>query len=69
MIKVEKELREKGYKSKLILQVHDELIIDALKEEEEAVSELLVRNMMGAMKLKVELISDLNKGKTWFDLK
>ncbi len=69
MISVDKELKEKGYESKLILQVHDELIIDTLKSEEEAVSELLIRNMMGAMNLKVELESDLNKGKTWFDLK
>ena len=69
MIAVYRELTEKGYKAKLILQVHDELIIDTPPEEQEAVSELLVRNMQNAMSLKVELLSDLNTGSTWYDLK
>ena len=69
MIKVYNELKEKNYKSKLILQVHDELIIDTDISEEEAVKELLIRNMMEAVDLKVELVSDLNYGNTWYDLK
>ena len=69
MSKVWKELSEKGLESKLILQVHDELIIDTLVSEKEVVEELLVRNMMNAMELKVELVSDLNVGDTWYDLK
>ncbi len=69
MVKVHGELREKGFKSKLILQVHDELIIDTLITEKEQVEELLVRNMMNAMELRVKLISDLNSGETWYDLK
>ena len=69
MIKVYNELKNRGLKSKLILQVHDELIIDTLISEEAEVSKLLTDNMESAMKLKVELLSDLNRGKTWFDLK
>ena len=69
MSKVWCELKERKLKSKLILQVHDELIIDTLIEEQEEVEELLVRNMMNAMELKVKLVSDLNSGNTWYDLK
>lgn len=69
MIKVHRELTEKGYASKLILQVHDELIIRTRLDELEAVKELLVRNMQSAISLAVKLESDLNQGDTWYDLK
>lgn len=63
------ELKEKQMRSRLILQIHDELIINAVDDELDAVKELLVRNMENAMKLKVNLTCDLNTGKTWYDLK
>lgn len=69
MVKVWNELNNRNMESKLILQVHDELIIDTLKSELDDVKELLVRNMMEAMDLKVKLVSDLNTGNTWYDLK
>lgn len=69
MIKVYEELKKDNYKSKLILQVHDELIIKTYRDEEEKVKELLIRNMEEAMQMKVNLESDLNEGETWFDLK
>ncbi len=69
MIKVYRELRDRNLKSKLILQVHDELIIKTDKSELAEVKELLVRNMESAMDLKVKLESDLNQGDTWYDLK
>lgn len=69
MIKVYRELKEKNYQSKLILQVHDELIIKTVKSELDEIEELLVRNMENAMELKVKLESDLNQGDTWYDLK
>ena len=69
MIKVYEELKKDNYKSKLILQVHDELIIKTYRYEEEKVKELLIRNMEEAMQMKVNLESDLNEGETWFDLK
>ena len=67
MINIEKELREKNYESKLILQVHDELVIEAKENELEEVKELLVRNMQDVIKLSVELRADANIGKTWFE--
>ena len=69
MIKVYEELKKDNYRSKLILQVHDELIIKTYRDEEEKVKELLIRNMEEAMQMKVNLESDLNEGETWFDLK
>jgi DNA polymerase I len=69
MVNVFKELRERNLKSKLILQIHDELIISTTLDESEEVKELLVRNMENAIQLKVKLISDLNTGDSWYDLK
>ncbi|MBR3993434.1 MAG: DNA polymerase I, partial [Anaerotignum sp.] len=69
MIKVYRQLREGGYQSKLILQVHDELIIDTVAGELEEVKKLLVENMESAMNLKVKLECDLNEGADWYALK
>lgn len=69
MIKVYDELNDRHMKSKLILQVHDELIIDAANDELDEVKSLLVRNMESAAKLSVKLIADLNVGNTWYELK
>lgn len=69
MIKVYRQLKDEGLKSKLILQVHDELIIETALDELEAVKRLLVENMESAMILKVKLESDLNEGANWYDLK
>lgn len=69
MIKVYKELKEKHPKSKLILQIHDELIIRTDKSEIDEIEELLKRNMESAIELKVKMTSDLNRGYTWYDLK
>ncbi len=69
MIKVYRELKEKHPDSKLILQVHDELIIQAKNSEVEEVKKLLVSNMESAMNLSVKLIAEVNTGYTWFDLK
>ena len=69
MIKVHREIKERNLKSRLILQVHDELIIRTAADEISAVRELLVRNMETAMELKVKLECDLNQADTWYDLK
>jgi len=69
MVKVYNELKKGGYKSRLILQVHDELIIEAYKEEQEAVSELLKRNMENAVKLAVPLKVEVKSGNSWYDTK
>ena len=69
MIKVYRELTREKTKSKLILQVHDELIIQTHKTELEKVKKLLEENMENAVKLSVALTSELSTGKNWYDLK
>lgn len=69
MIKVYNGLREAGLKSRLILQVHDELIIDTYKDEQEDVEKLLVENMEAAVEMKTKLVADLNHGGSWYELK
>ena len=69
MISVYKALKDSNLKSKLILQIHDELIIDTEISEENQVSELLVNCMQNAMDLKVKLLSQLNTGRNWYELK
>lgn len=69
MIKVYRSLREHGLKSRLILQVHDELIINTYEDEKERVEQLLVSNMESACDLAVALKADLNEGGSWYELK
>lgn len=69
MLGVSKRLKQQNLKSKLILQVHDELIIDAVIEEEQIVKQILVEEMKGAVKLSVELDCNVGSGKTWFEAK
>ncbi|MBQ3047383.1 MAG: DNA polymerase I [Clostridia bacterium] len=67
MIKVSKALKENNLKSKLILQVHDELIVDAPREEIVTVAKILKDNMENVVKLSVPLLVSVNSGKSWFD--
>lgn len=69
MLKVYSELKAKHPDAKLILQVHDELIIEAPDSELDEIKELLVRNMESAMNLSVKLAAEVNTGHTWYDLK
>lgn len=69
MINTRRELIEGGFKAKLILQVHDELIIEAPDDEKDAVTELLSREMENAMKLNVRLRADVQWGRTWYECK
>lgn len=69
MINVFNALRKQNLKSKLILQVHDELIIEAPMEESEAVETLLKTEMENAVEMKVPLEVHISSGKTWFDAK
>lgn len=69
MISVWKELRDKNLKSKLILQVHDELLIETAADEIEIVKELLERNMKAAADLAVSLEVDLHTGANWYEAK
>ena len=69
MIRVEQRLRKEGLRSRLVLQVHDELLIEARKEEVEQVRTILEEEMKQAAKLKVELEIDLKTGNSWFETK
>ena len=69
MLGVQNRLKQENLRSELILQVHDELIIDAFMHEKEAVEKILVEEMEGAVKLSVPLTVGLESGKTWFDAK
>ena len=69
MINVESELKKRNLKSKLILQVHDELIIDAPENEVMEVKEILKDKMENAVKMDCPLKADINVGKNWFEAK
>lgn len=69
MVNVQNKLTSKNLKSKLILQIHDELIVDACEEEVEQVCKILKEEMENVVKLSVPLTVDVNYGKSWFDAK
>ena len=65
MAEVARRFRSEGLRSKMILQVHDELIVDTLKSEKEKVEKILQEAMEGAAKLSVPLVVDIGEGKNW----
>jgi DNA polymerase-1 len=69
MIDVYNELKKRGLKSKLVLQIHDELLIDTVESEKEEVKELLKTCMERAMTLKVPLKVEVEEGKNWYQAK
>ena len=69
MNSVSAELEKRELASKLILQIHDELIIEGPESESEEVRAILDECMKKAADLAVELICDIHTGKTWYDLK
>ena len=69
MLKVNRVLKEKGFRAKLILQVHDELIVDTPFEEIEAVKEILKNEMENAVNLSVPLAVEISEGINWFEAK
>ena len=69
MNSVSAELEKRGLASKLILQIHDELIVEGPDSETEEVRDVLDKCMRGAADLAVELICDIHTGKTWYELK
>ena len=69
MLKVDEALRESGYDANIVLQIHDELLIEVKEEEEEKVSKLVEKTMKEAVSLKVPLEVDAHIGKTWLEAK
>ena len=69
MINVSKRLKNENMKSKLILQVHDELLIEAYDDEVERVKQYLKEEMENAAELKAPLEVDVHSGKSWYEAK
>ena len=69
MVHVDKALREAGLKGRLVLQIHDELIVDAPEGEAETVRKLMETCMEQVADLKVRLIAEAATGKSWYDTK
>lgn len=69
MINVEKALKDAELCSKLILQIHDELIVEAPESEAQRAAEILKHEMEHAVELSVPLTADCHTGKTWFEAK
>jgi len=69
MIHVYQALKAAGLKSKLILQIHDELLIETYGDEAEQVERILREEMQQAVQLSVMLSVDLHRGKNWYETK
>ena len=69
MIEVNKQIEEKGLKSRIVLQVHDELLLEAPEDEKNEAIELLKKSMENIVKLSVPLIAEVTSADTWYECK
>lgn len=69
MVRVHQRLADEGLRAKLVLQVHDELIVEAPPEEEEKVRDILREVMENVVKIGVPLTVDIESGRSWYDCK
>ena len=69
MIETARKLEEENLKAKIVLQIHDELLIEAPEEEAEKVKQLLVEAMENIYELRIKLKVEVEQGKSWFDTK
>lgn len=69
MINLDKALSEGQFKAKMLLQVHDEIVLEVPNDELEAIKALVKKTMEGAVDLAVPLLADENTGKTWYEAK
>ena len=67
MIGVDRRLRAEGLKSRLVLQIHDELLVEAACDEVEAVKKILREEMEGAADMRVRLEIDMHEGSSWYE--
>ena len=69
MINLDKALVEGKFKTKMLLQVHDEIILEVPKDELEAIEKLVKETMESAIELSVPLVADESTGQTWYEAK
>ena len=69
MVRVYKKLREEDLDARLILQVHDELIIEAAEKDKDRAEKILKDEMENAVKLAVPRTVDVNSGRSWYEAK
>lgn len=69
MIKVYQEIKKRGLQSKIVLQVHDEMMIEAVEEEKEEIKEIMKQSMETAIELHVPLIADISEARNWYKCK
>jgi DNA polymerase-1 len=67
MIAVDRRLKEDGYRSRMVLQIHDELLFDVYEDEREALMRMVVEQMQNVCKLAVPVVVDCNAGKNWLE--
>ena len=69
MVSVYERLKKEKLDAKLILQVHDELIVDSSEADAERAGQIIEEEMTKAASLSIPLIAEVNKGRTWYDAK
>ena len=69
MINIYDEFNKQGIKSKMILQIHDELIFNVLNSEKDKVKKIIKDKMENVYKLNVPLVVDIEEGTNWYDTK
>lgn len=69
MINVNKELKKRGLEAKIILQVHDEMMIEAPENEKEEVKDIMKKEMESAIQLNIPLVAEISEAKNWYDCK
>ena len=69
MIHVNEELKKRGLKAKIILQVHDEMMIEAPESEKKEVKDIMKKEMESAIQLKIPLVAEISEAKNWYDCK
>ena len=69
MTQVQQRLHDEGFEARLMLQVHDELIVECPEEEAGRVSALLTEEMENAVHLSVPMVAEAKVGRTWYEAK
>ena len=69
MLKVDEEFKREGFESRLLMQVHDELLVEVPEKEVAKVTEVLKHEMENAVELDVPLVADVGVGDNWMDAK